>query len=128
MFIASGNLDLKFHKYFNNSSVPYFNFPLVEIFILTTLIIGLLAFTNIRITLNCKYLDTTSLFPRITLFLIGCFIAGFAWVALMKNHAAIHLHLIPSQLILLFIGLLVFISVILNEENWCKILYTEEKK
>jgi len=99
------------------SGPRFFQYPIVGLYALMTLIFAFLSLGNFTIVF--KNIVFPVLFvKKITLFLIVAFIVSFFWIVIMKNHSAIHATYIARYLILLFIAKMSVLSVLINNKNW----------
>ena len=89
----------------------YFNIPLIEIN--TIMICSLLSCLAFRV--NLSFIKATFTQIKYLFFiLLSCTFGSFIWIFMMKNHAAIHLHILPRHMIMLFIGIIIVVAVIIR--------------
>ena len=106
------NLIRNYFAYWLNTN-RYFGFPLVFISILFSYICAI--FGYLKAKLYCNKIEIKSdYFKRALFFLLGALAVSSTWVLFIKNHSAIHTHIIPRHFILLFIALMTFLITLFN--------------
>ena len=91
----------------------YFGFPLAFISILFSYICAI--FGYLKFKLSCNKIEIKSdYFKRALFFLLVALAVSSTWVLFMRNHSAIHIHIIPRHFIVLFIALMTFLITLLN--------------